>query len=142
MLQRLSEAAAAWARRWVPDPFVLAVLLTAVTFAACLACAGGPQSERSSARLSTLLAAWGSKQGLWDPALLAFTVQIMLVLVTGHALASTRPVRAAIDRVADLPRTQGQAAALTAPSPGAASTNCSKTIVSTSQHWAPPAPAR
>lgn len=110
MLQRLSEAAAAWARRWVPDPFVLAVLLTAVTFAACLACAGGP----AGARLSTLLAAWGSKQGLWDPALLAFTVQIMLVLVTGHALASTRPVRAAIDRVADLPRTQGQAAALTA----------------------------
>jgi len=92
VLQRLSEAAAAWARRWVPDPFVLAVLLTAVTFAACLACADGPaRAAPFGARLSLLLAAWGSKQGLWDPALLAFTVQIMLVLVTGHALASTRP---------------------------------------------------
>ncbi|MBX3469052.1 MAG: short-chain fatty acid transporter [Planctomycetes bacterium] len=105
MLRRISEGSAAWARRWVPDPFVLAVLLTALTFAAALA-AGAPWA--------TLVEVWGGKQGVWKPALMEFTLQMILVLVTGHALASTRPVRRAIDALARRPTTPRGAVALTA----------------------------
>ncbi len=110
MIARLSEASAAFARRWVPDPFVLAVLLTGVTFGVAFAAAPGGAGER----LALLLGVWGGKQGLWQPALLEFTVQIALVLVTGHALASTPPVRRLADAVARRPRSAAGAAAWTA----------------------------
>jgi short-chain fatty acids transporter len=45
---------------------------------------------------------------------LAFGMQMCLVLVTGHAAASSRPVRALIDRLAALPHTTAQAALLVA----------------------------
>lgn len=110
MIRRLSEVSAAFARRFVPDPFVLAILLTALTFAASLAAAEGP----FGARVARLVGVWGGSDGLWAPPLLAFTVQIMLVLVTGHALAATRPVRRAIDLLAERPASTGSAVALTA----------------------------
>lgn len=105
MIRRLSEVSAAWARRWVPDPFVLAILLTAVVFVWAVA-AGAPVRE--------LVAVWGGKQGIWKTALMEFLVQMALVLVTGHALASTRPVRRLIDALAHRPTTPRGAVALTA----------------------------
>lgn len=105
MIRRLSEVSAAWARRWVPDPFVLAILLTAIVFAWAVA-AGAPVSE--------LVAVWGGKQGIWKTPLMEFLVQMALVLVTGHALASTRPVRRVIDALAQRPTTPRGAVALTA----------------------------
>lgn len=104
MIARFSQVAAAWARRWVPDPFVLAVALTAVVLLAALVF--------GSASPATILGVWGGKSGLWAGAQLEFTVQIMLVLVTGHALASTRPVRRLIDLLAERPRSAAGAAAL------------------------------
>lgn len=105
MIRRLSEASAAWARRWVPDPFVLAILLTAVVFAWAVA---------HGASVSSLVAVWGGKQGIWKTALMEFLVQMALVLVTGHALASTRPVRRLIEVLAQRPTTPRGAVALTA----------------------------
>ncbi|MCO5170902.1 MAG: TIGR00366 family protein [Planctomycetes bacterium] len=102
----MSEGSAAWARRWIPDPFVIAILLTALTFAAALLVGDAPAGA--------LVDVWGGKQGIWKPALMEFTLQMILVLVTGHALASTRPVRRLIDALARRPTSSRGAVALTA----------------------------
>ena len=104
---------AAWARKWVPDPFVLAVLLTFLSFVLAVAVAGFGFVDA--------LGAWGGRilrgeitndeVGLWK--FLAFAMQMCLILVTGHALAATKPVGEGIRRLAAIPRSTGGAAALT-----------------------------
>lgn len=95
MLERTGLALTRHARRWLPDPFVLAVLLTFVSFAAALAYTG--------LDVRRVLLAWfdgkGGGKGFWN--LLAFGMQMSLILVTGHALATSPPVRRLLDRVAD-----------------------------------------
>lgn len=97
--------------RYAPDPFVLAILLTVLTAVLALAL-GDFDGERLTLaeRGARLLDGWRSNQGIW--AFLAFSMQMCLVLVTGHALAATPPVRRAIAAVADLPRSTAQAAAM------------------------------
>ncbi|MGM0575682.1 MAG: short-chain fatty acid transporter [Myxococcota bacterium] len=114
MIRWLGRKLSAFAGRWVPDPFAIAILLTILAIG--LAWLGTGLSPLE------LLGYWGGRlkgdevldreRGLWK--LLAFGMQMCLILVTGHALASSRPVHRLIDRVAGLPRTSGQAIALTA----------------------------
>lgn len=108
-------------RRTAPDPLVLAILLTLVTFV--LAMAGG-RFETDDGGLADravhLLDAWrfdesapaAARVGLWK--FLEFSMQMCLILVTGHAVAKTRPVRVMIDAIASRPRSTGQAAAMIA----------------------------
>lgn len=114
MISRLGLAISAVFRRIVPDPFVIAVLLTFLTAALALIwgfpAGAGAARPAFSARLAALGDAWTT--GFWD--LLKFGMQMCLILVTGHALAASRPVAAALRALADLPRTGGQAAALVA----------------------------
>jgi short-chain fatty acids transporter len=56
-----------------------------------------------------LVGMWGD--GLWE--ILGFAMQMILILVTGHALASSAPVRALLRRLASIPKTSVQAAMLT-----------------------------
>ena len=100
-------------RRVVPDPFVIAIVLTVLT--AILAYFLGDfefQTGESQSRLVALLDAWRVDSGLWR--FLAFGMQMCLILVTGHALALTRPVRLIVDALAALPRSTGSAAAMVA----------------------------
>lgn len=104
-------------RAIVPDPFVIAVLLLMV------ACFGGlafgdfnsttplPLSDKI-ARLADAFRDNGTTPHIWS--LLAFTTQMCMVLISGHVLASTPAVGAAIRRVADLPATGASGAALVA----------------------------
>ncbi|QOJ17051.1 MAG: short-chain fatty acid transporter [Phycisphaeraceae bacterium] len=108
-------------RRTAPDPLVLAILLTLATFLLALtlgrfeAADGGLLS-----RAARLLDAWrfdetappAARVGLWK--FLEFSMQMCLILVTGHAVAMTSPVRALIDAIASRPRSTGQAAGLIA----------------------------
>lgn len=97
--------------RYAPDPFVLAILLTVLTAVLALALGDfGGERLTLAERGARLLDGWRSNQGIW--AFLAFSMQMCLVLVTGHALAATPPVRLAIAAVADLPRSTAQAAAM------------------------------
>ncbi|TVQ77890.1 MAG: short-chain fatty acid transporter, partial [Phycisphaeraceae bacterium] len=82
MLARIGQELSGFFRATAPDPFVIAVLLTALT--AVLALLFG------SAGLGAgeLLDVW--QGGLWN--LLAFSMQMCLILVTGHALAASPPV--------------------------------------------------
>lgn len=105
MLARLGDRLSALFRATAPDPFVLAVLLTALTFALALLF--------TDATPRGLVAAWADpKTGVWK--LLEFAMQMCLILVTGHAVAASRPVAAALRRLADLPRSGAQAAAMVA----------------------------
>lgn len=102
-------------RRTCPDPFVLAILLTIVTAAWALLFGeiDVPDGYRSGivGRAAGLVEAWGSDSaGLWR--LLAFGMQMCLILITGYALAVTKPVAWLIDRLAQLPRSTASAALL------------------------------
>ena len=109
MISRLGFVICRAFQRTAPDPFVIAIFLT--LFTAVLAMVFGDRTADGSMAL-TLLDAWRADTGLWK--FLAFGMQMCLILVTGHALASSRPIRAVIDALAGLPRNTAQAAGLVA----------------------------
>ena len=77
MLKRISDFFVAVAERWMPDPLVIAIFLTAVSFACALIF-----TDFSAAQS---VDAWG--KGYW--ALLRFTAQMILILALAHVLANT-----------------------------------------------------
>ncbi|MCP4834571.1 MAG: short-chain fatty acid transporter [Phycisphaera sp.] len=94
--------------RWVPDPFLIAIGLTAITAILALTIPGTFATSdmetdgTTPSRVSRLLEAWWSDDGLWK--FLKFGMQMALVLVTGYALAASPPIRRGIDAISSLPR--------------------------------------
>ena len=88
MLARIGSWCAEEFKRWLPDPFVFAVLLTIVTAVAAIAWVGAGPIE--------VISGW--YDGLWM--LLACGMQMVLILVTGYAIALSAPVARLIDRLA------------------------------------------
>jgi short-chain fatty acids transporter len=88
--------------RYLPDPLVFAIRLTLLTFG--LAVWLTPKGPLDLVRM------WGS--GFWN--LLAFSMQMAMVLVTGHALASSEPVHKAMGRIASVAQTPAQGVMLVA----------------------------
>ena len=89
-LARVALALTAFAERWLPDAFVFALAATVAVFVAGLA-VGVPAGD--------LVTAWGDG----FPDLLAFAMQMALVIVTGYVVATARPVRRAIAALARIP---------------------------------------
>lgn len=83
--------------RWIPSSLVFAIVLTLIV--AILALIVTPTSPVD------LIVGWGD--GL--AGLLAFITQMALILLLGHMLANTKPVRKLLDWVADKPNTPVQA---------------------------------
>lgn len=108
MIAKLGATVSRVFERTAPDPFVLAVLLTGVTFVLAIAFGSFPSGE--TARATALLDAWRGESGLWR--FLAFAMQMCLILVTGHALADSGPVRRLIGALSGMPRNAGSAAAM------------------------------
>jgi short-chain fatty acids transporter len=102
LVERVALGFAAWAERWVPDAFVFALLATLFVLAAALAVTHEPALA--------LIDAWG--RGFWE--LLPFTMQMVLIIIAGHVLASSRPVAALIERLARVPGTARGAVLLVA----------------------------
>jgi short-chain fatty acids transporter len=102
MIRRLGAWCDRIAHEYVPDPFIFAALLTFLTLILGVVLAG--QTPLA------MIGHWG--RGLWE--LLEFGMQMALVLVTGHALAASPPVRRTIAALAGRPRTARQAVALVA----------------------------
>ncbi|MEM9065653.1 MAG: TIGR00366 family protein [Planctomycetota bacterium] len=102
MLARLGLRISAVFRATAPDPFVIAVLLTAAVIVASVVFTDYSVSESA--------AAWSADGGVWR--FLSFGMQMCLILVTGHTLAASRPVRALITTMAKLPQSGRSAAAL------------------------------
>ncbi len=110
MISRLGLRFSAFFRKAAPDPFVLAVLLTIVSAIAALIYSTTRPESDSPLSPGGLLDAWRADKGMWK--FLGFSMQMCLILVTGHALAASRPVARAIVRLANLPRSGPQAAAM------------------------------
>ncbi|UCE01798.1 MAG: short-chain fatty acid transporter [Candidatus Latescibacterota bacterium] len=104
MISQLGIAISGVFRRLMPEPFVLAILLTFVTLFLAHTLTG--------IAFPDLVRAWSGDAGVW--ALLNFGMQMCLILVTGHALASSPPVSALLERLTTTLRTPTQAVVLVA----------------------------
>jgi short-chain fatty acids transporter len=110
-ISRLGLAISRVFERTAPDPFVIAILLTLLTAALALAFGVYPPQDLSLIdRAEHLLDAWRDNNGIWK--LLSFSMQMCLILVTGHALAATKPVRRMIGALAATPKSTAGGAAL------------------------------
>ncbi|TLX61615.1 short-chain fatty acid transporter [Stutzerimonas nosocomialis] len=97
MLNRITGASVYLVQRFLPSPFVFALLLSFIVLVASMLSTGQG--------LPAMATHWGN--GFWN--LLSFTMQMALILVTGHALARAPMVNRLLDRLARVPRTPGQA---------------------------------
>ena len=109
MVARIGNALNRFSARWVPDPFVLALLLTALVLCAG---AGRMLAQGKSEIIQGLALGW--MDGFSLSGGLAFALQMCFVLVTGHAMALSAPVQRAIVRVAQLPQSAATASAMVA----------------------------
>lgn len=75
------------ARKVLPSPFTIAVLLTFVTIALAWLFTS-PAKDETTPHFLNILSFWSL--GFWE--LLEFSVQMILILVLGHVLALTKPV--------------------------------------------------
>lgn len=96
MINAISKFFTNIVHKFLPDPLIFAILLTILTYFLAITL-----TPKTSVEMITM---WGD--GFWN--LLKFSMEMALVLVTGHALASSTPVRSAMARVASIARNPGQ----------------------------------
>jgi short-chain fatty acids transporter len=99
-MQKLINVCVKLVQRWLPEPFIFAIILTLV--AALLAM---PVCRQTPVEV---MEHWGN--GVWG--LLAFAMQMALVLVCGSTLAAAPVVKRGISALASLPKTPAGAIAL------------------------------
>ena len=91
MFKKFTNGCVRVMNRWLPDPFLFAIILTIVVFiAAMIGTAQGPIE---------LVNAWGATTGFWN--LLSFSMQMALVLVLGSAMASAQVCKKALGAIAN-----------------------------------------
>jgi short-chain fatty acids transporter len=100
LLTRASNAVTRWSARWVPNSFVIACLLTLVTFAMVIGVAG-----------KNPIAAEGYwVKGFWE--LLELTMQLSLIVLTGYVVAVSPIVSRLLALLAGLATTNRGAVAM------------------------------
>ena len=97
MFKKITNASVALVQKYLPDAFLFAIFLTIITLVL-----GGIATGQS---IFDMINHWGN--GVWS--LLAFSMQMVLVLVTGHTLASSRPIKKGLTRLASIAKTPTQA---------------------------------
>src|SRR6478735_2045440 len=100
LVARAAIRLTAWTERWIPDAFVFALLATFLVVAAALIWTPSSPGQ--------VIDAWGN--GFWD--LIPFTLQMALIIITGHVLATSAPMGKAIRAIAGWPTTPKGAVAL------------------------------
>lgn len=93
---KISDVVEKGFKKLMPSPFTIALLLTFVAF--LLAWFLTESETQGIERAKELLDFWSTD--LWNVNLLAFAVQMMLMLVLGHALALTKPMDRFISKIA------------------------------------------
>ena len=81
-------------QKYIPSPFVIAILLTLLTMVLALLFTENP-SETS--RPIAILKFW--EEGIWNNNLLVFAYQMMLILVLGHVLVLSKPMNWLISNI-------------------------------------------
>ena len=99
-IQKFGEAMADWVERWMPSPFLFAILLTYVAAGAAFISEGSGVTE--------IARSW--YDGFWD--LLQFAMQMVIILVTANVVAYHPLVKRAILRLVQIPRNGRQAVVL------------------------------
>lgn len=97
MLKLISKPAVKLVERYLPDPYIFVLLLTLIAAVAAIAV------ERQTPL--AVLRMWGD--GFWG--LLTFSMQMLLVLVTGFMLASSPPVKRILQKIAGTAKSPGGA---------------------------------
>ena len=92
MFKKFTNGCVRVVNRWLPDPFLFAIILTIVVFIAALV--GTQQTPLQ------LVDSWGNSSGFWG--LLSFSMQMALVLVLGSAMASAKVCKQALNAIAGL----------------------------------------
>ena len=93
-------------KKILPAPFTIAVILTFLTFILALF----TQSTEGSNSFFKILGFW--EKGLWDNQLMVFAMQMMLMLVLGHALALSAPLEKIINKTTSFCSNTANAAAI------------------------------
>ena len=99
-VQKLGEAIADRVERWMPSPFLFAIVLTYV--------AGGAAFVSEGSGLTEIAVSWYG--GFW--ALLQFAMQMVIILVTANVVAYHPRVKGLILGLVRIPRNGAQAAVL------------------------------
>jgi short-chain fatty acids transporter len=94
MIRCLTGIAVRYAQRFIPDPYLYAVLLTFITAASAYLLTPAAPAQ--------IVEAWYN--GIWD--ILAFAAQMALILATGVALAEAPTVKRLLQKLAGIPSRQ------------------------------------
>ncbi len=97
MIKKLTRACVNLVQKYLPDPYLFAVILTFIVFILGMVIAQNTPLQ--------MVLHWGN--GFWG--LLAFSMQMALVLVTGHTLASSPPFKKLLGAIADAMKSPTQA---------------------------------
>lgn len=93
MFKKLSNGCVHLVNRFLPDPFIFCIILTVIVFIAAIPATG--------ADVITMVGAWGN--GVWN--LLAFSMQMALVLVLGNAFANAPAIKSIVRTIASTAKT-------------------------------------
>ncbi|NAY91989.1 TIGR00366 family protein [Muricauda sp. JGD-17] len=96
-------------KRFLPTPFTIAVLLTAVAMVMALVFTENTSGEN---HFFNIMSHW--ENGIWNTGLLVFAYQMMLILVLGHVLVLSRPMENLILSITKLVTNPWNAAILVA----------------------------
>ena len=91
LVQELGTALSRFTERWVPDAWVICMILTAIALMLAIFGAGAGVEEA--------VLAWGD--GVW--VLLTLALQFTIAMLAAHACVTSRPVFRLLDRLASLP---------------------------------------
>ena len=104
VMQRLTSLCVRYVERFMPDPYLFAVVLTLIVVGLCALLVKG-------ATPGGMIRAWYG--GVWGAQnIFTFAFQMVLILVTGYTLAEAPVLKRAIIRIAAKPKNQMQGALL------------------------------
>lgn len=101
--KRFLDRYLAWFIRWMPDSFVICLALTVLVAVLAFFLTGTPLWS-SNPETTTLVSAWTGS--FWN--LLAFTMQMTVLLATGNAVATSPPAKRLLGFISSLPRNRTQ----------------------------------
>lgn len=96
MFKKFTNACVTLVQKYLPDPFLFCIILTAVVFIAAM-----PLTKQGPLNM---VMHWGD--GVWS--LLEFSMQMALVLVLGTAMATSPPMQKVLKKLAAIPKTPFQ----------------------------------
>ncbi len=102
MIRKFTDFCVAYVQRFMPDPYIFALILTIIVVILDFILVPGSS-------LGGMTKAWYS--GVWgDKNIFTFALQMILILVTGYTLAQAPLVQKGLQRLASIPKNQVQAA--------------------------------